>query len=133
MLRRRVVSIPAVLLTAFILLSLLPVLVVVSLLLALFPRLRTTPHALGFAYGYLFYEIVGICWLGWLWLRYRNDPTYLARNQQIQYWWTAGLLYLGVRLYRLTFDIGGAEAVEGPSALMIPRHTSIGDTDTSRQ
>ena len=65
MLRRRVVSITAVFLTALVLLSLLPVLAVVSLLLALFPNLRTAPHALAFAYGYLFFEIVGICRLGY--------------------------------------------------------------------
>ncbi len=128
MLRRRIISIFAVFATALVLLSLAPFLVLLSLILALFPALRTTPQALGFAYGYLFYEIVGIFRLGWLWLRYRNDPTYLDRNQQVQYWWTAGLLNLGVRLYELTFNISGSDAIEGPTALMIPRHTSIGDT-----
>lgn len=128
MLKRRLVSIGTLALVTIVMLCLAPLLILISLLWSLLPGWRTTIHALGFAYGYLFYEVVGVCRLTWAWLRYRNEPSYLERNQDIQYWWTSGLLNLGARLYGLSFEIFGSEAIDGPSAIMIPRHTSIGDT-----
>ena len=128
MLKRRLISIGTLAVATIVMLSLALPLIIISLLWSLLPRWRTTVHALGFAYGYLFYEVVGVFRLAWVWLIYRNDPSYLERNQHIQYWWTSGLLNLGARLYGLSFEITGEDAIDGPSAIMIPRHTSIGDT-----
>ena len=69
MLKRRLISISMLFVVAVIMLSLAPLLVLISFVWSLLPRWRTTLHALGFAYGYLFYEIVGVfrlaqaCWL----------------------------------------------------------------------
>ncbi len=66
--------------------------------------------------------------LFWVWLRYRNSPDYMDHNQRIQYWWAGGLLKLGVRIYNLDIKITGTQAISGPSALVVARHTSIADT-----
>ena len=114
---RRLISLTLLYAFAFTLYAIAPVLIVLAL-----------PHALLFALGFLFYECIGVVKLFWLWCRYRNSPEFLALNQQVQYWWANGLLQLGIRIYDLKITVSGQEALEGPSALMIVRHTSIADT-----
>ena len=108
--------------------SLAPLLVLLSLLLSVLPQFRSLPRALFFALGFLFFECVGVARLAWIWLRYRNSPEYLDHNQAVQYWWAGGLLRLGERAYNLRFSVSGEDAIAGPTALVVVRHTSIGDT-----
>ena len=128
MLKRRLISLTVLAIFALLFYGLAPLLLVIALLLSILPRYRSLPHALLFALGFLFYECVGVLRLAWIWLRYRNQPDYLDHNQRIQYWWAGGLLRLGARIYDLDIQVTGAQAIEGPTALLIPRHTSIGDT-----
>lgn len=128
MLLRRLISLTVLALIALVFYGLAPLLLIVALLLSPLPRFRSLPHALLFALGFLFYECVGVVRLAWIWLLYRNRPDYMAKNQHIQYWWAGGLLRLGARIYSLDFEITGADAIDGPTALLIVRHTSIGDT-----
>jgi len=128
MIIRRLVSLSVLAVVTVILYGLAPALFVLALIGSALPRFRTLPHALAFALGFLFYECTGVLRLGWLWLRYRNGADYMARNQQVQYWWAGGLLNLGIRLYDLSIEITGEQAIDGPSALVIARHTSIADT-----
>ena len=128
MLIRRLISLTILYVLAITLYAMAPILIAIALCLSVTRRFRTLPHALLFALGFVFYECVGVLKLFWLWCRYRNSPDYLPRNQQVQYWWANGLLQLGIRIYDLQITISGQEALEGPSALMIVRHTSIADT-----
>jgi len=128
MLLRRTISLITLALVALVFYATAPLLLLVGLVLGVTTRYRTLPHALAFALGFLFFECTGVSRLTWLYLRYRNSPDYIARNQRVQYWWARGLLRLGVRIYSLDVQISGRDAIEGPSALVIARHTSIADT-----
>ncbi|XOV84572.1 MAG: 1-acyl-sn-glycerol-3-phosphate acyltransferase [bacterium] len=125
---RRLFSLTLLYTLAIVFYAAAPVLILIALILSVAKPLRTLPHALLFALGFLFYECIGVIRLFWLWCRYRNSPEFLAHNQQVQYWWANGLLQLGIRIYDLQIAISGKEALEGSSALMIVRHTSIADT-----
>ena len=128
MLRRRIATLTLLGVITIVLYGLAPLLLLTSVILSIAPRLRTLPHALLFALGFLFYECIGVLRLFWVWLRYRNAPTYSGHNQHIQYWWAGGLLRIGTRIFGLTFSITGERAIKGPTALFIARHTSIADT-----
>lgn len=128
MLIRRLISLTLLYALAFTLYAIAPALIVLSLVLSVTRNFRTLPHALLFALGFLFYECIGVLRLFWLWCRYRHSPEFLPRNRQVQYWWANGLLQLGIRIYDLKITVSGQDALEGPSALMIVRHTSIADT-----
>lgn len=128
MLRRRLVSLTVLGLATVVTYTLAPMLILVTGLLSTAPRFRSLPHALLFTLGFLFYESTGVVRLTWVWLRYRNSNRFLAENQIIQYWWAAGLLRLGQRIYQLQIEVTGKDAVPGPTALLIARHTSIADT-----
>lgn len=85
---------------------------------------------MGFILGYLYVEWVALLKLGYSWVRYRNTEASLLEDaKRLQAWWAQSLLNLGKRLYNLEFNISGLDAVhEGVAALVIPRHTSLGDT-----
>jgi len=128
MLLRRTLSLSALLLVTALLVPLAPLLLLAAGAMSVLPRFRSLPHACLFALGFLYYECLGVAKLGLVWLRYRHQPDYLAHNQRIQYWWAGGLLRLGLRIFDLKVEITGADAIDGTSALLIVRHTSIADT-----
>jgi len=128
MLKRRMASLSVLALITVVMVATAPVLLLAALVLSLLPQFRSLPHALLFAFGFLYYECVGVARLTWVWLLHRNKPDYLDRNQHIQYWWAGGLLRLGIKIYALQLEVSGAEAIAGPSALVIARHASIADT-----
>ncbi len=128
MLVRRILSLTILYTLALLLYALAPLLIAITILLSISPKFRTLPHALMFALGFLFYECLGVVRLFWVWCRYRHSAEFLPQNQHVQYWWAGGLLNLGVRIYSLDISVTGTDALSGPSALMIARHTSIADT-----
>jgi 1-acyl-sn-glycerol-3-phosphate acyltransferase len=94
---------------------------------------QSATRCLCFITVYLLCECAGIVASFWLWLKYcffhgsRED--YLTANSHLQYWWADTLRRAAQRLFRLKFIIEGAEeALYGPGAILLPRHTSIGDT-----
>ena len=98
MIRRRLVSLSLLALITTILITAAPLLLLIAVCLSPLPRFRSLPHALLFAYGFLYFECLGVLRLTWVWLHYRNRADYLSRNQHIQYWWAGGLLRLGIRI-----------------------------------
>jgi 1-acyl-sn-glycerol-3-phosphate acyltransferase len=128
MIQRRVVSLSVLAVVTTVAVSTAPMLLLLGIGLSLLPQFRSLPHAMIFAFGFLYFECLGVLRLTWVWLWHRHGPNYLQLNQHIQYWWAGGLLRLGVKIYDLDIQIHGVEAIEGPSALLIARHTSIGDT-----
>ena len=51
-----------------------------------------------------------------------------GQNRDIQFWWAQSLFNMGKRLYQLRIEVTGTEALAGNSALLLSRHSSMGDT-----
>ncbi len=124
---RRLVTLSTLALATAVLLLAAPLLIVASLVLSFTRRYRSLPHALAFAYTFLFYEWSGVLRLSWVWVRYRNSALWLDKNYEVQRWWAGALLGAGKRIFRLRIEVTGEDAIFGPSAILICRHASIGD------
>jgi 1-acyl-sn-glycerol-3-phosphate acyltransferase len=125
---RRLVSIPAFVGAALLLSALLPVLLPLFLILSLFASTRGALRTLLFIGGYLWCEVIGIASALAIWVRHRDPREFLIANYRLQCWWANALKVLAERLFRLSFEITGASALDGRAALMLPRHASIADT-----
>ncbi len=126
--RRRILSISILCLSALFLILLSPILLFLGLLISVFSKYSTLINAILFLYGYVYYELLGVAALGLNWLFDRKDTKFLENTRKIQTWWSNGLLSLGQRIYNLDFKVTGIAHIEGPSAIVMPRHTSLGDT-----
>ena len=126
--RRRILSISILFLLTFFLVFFAPIILPLALLLSAVTRYPSIINALLFLYGYLYFEVYGVVRLGLNWLFDRKDNKFLENTRNIQTWWSSGLLRLGRRLYHLDFQVSGTDQIEGPSAIVLPRHTSLGDT-----
>ena len=126
--RRRILSISILCLLAFLLISLSPIILSLGLLLSILTQYSSLINAILFLYGYLYFEFLGVIALTFNWLFDRKHKQFLDNTRKIQTWWSSGLLGLGRLIYRLDFHVTGIEQVEGPSAIMMPRHTSLADT-----
>ncbi|MDC0214764.1 hypothetical protein OAL14_08105, partial [Gammaproteobacteria bacterium] len=126
--RRRALSISIIFLLAVSLIVLSPILLPIGLLMSVITRYSSLINALLFLYGYVFFEMIGVIALVLSWLRDRGTENFLENTRKIQTWWSSGLLNLGRRIYKLNFQVTGSQQIEGPSAILMPRHTSIGDT-----
>lgn len=131
---RRFFTIPICLTLTLLASALLPVLLIGALVLTLVPGFRGTVPTLLFVLGYLWCETIGIVTSFYLWLRYlpgsRPGPAagFIDANYRLQYWWCDALKRIGETVYRLTFEVNGADALRGAPALVLPRHASIADT-----
>jgi 1-acyl-sn-glycerol-3-phosphate acyltransferase len=125
---RRLITIPAVFLLTALATAALPVLLIAASLLSLFTVTRGALATFCFLYAYLWCEVAGILACFYAWLRYRRGIAFLNSTYRIQAWWTNALKSLAERLFRLKFSFENTEALNGPAAIVIPRHTSIADT-----
>ncbi|MFU8817230.1 MAG: lysophospholipid acyltransferase family protein [Pseudomonadales bacterium] len=126
--RRRLITIPTVLLLTIMATLLLPALLLIGLLMTALPRYRGTIPTLLFVLGYLWCETVGITRSFYIWLRYRDPSRFIAANYRLQYWWTGALKHIAECVFRLRFEVHGEDALRGAPALVLPRHASIADT-----
>jgi 1-acyl-sn-glycerol-3-phosphate acyltransferase len=102
----------------------------------LFPKARGALRSGAFLLSYLWCESIGIVVSGWLWLRHglptrasgRRWQLFLDGNFGLQCWWANALKVAAERVFSLRFTVVGAEALDGPPAIMLPRHASIADT-----
>ena len=127
MMLRRCATVPAAFVLAAILYATAPVILLIAWLVSLTTRFRSADRAALFLIGFVTYECAGLLRLGWLWLRYRNAPSYLARNYAVQFWWANALFRLGVRLFQLDCRFHGEDAIQGQAAILICRHASMAD------
>lgn len=128
MIKRRCVTLPALwLATCLALAFYLPLLILAFIASALRP-MRSAPRVLSFVVCYLVLECAGVARLAWVWLRHRHRDDWVLQNRLVQIWWANTLLKVGEHLFSLRFEVSGQEALEGPSALVFVRHSSIGDT-----
>ena len=128
MIKRRFLTISAVVVITALLVILAPLLIVVSLLASVFPNFRTAPHSLAFIYWFVICEWIGLARFVWVYTLYRNKPVFLQRLRDIQFWWAQALFDLGKWVFELKIEVRGNDALKGRSAILLSRHTSMADT-----
>ena len=98
----------------------------------LFVNARSTVRCLSFITVYLLCESAGILLSALFWLCWKlggePESRYLERNRKLQCWWAETLKRAAEKLFRLQFIVDGSDALYGAGAIVLPRHTSIGDT-----
>ena len=128
MIKRRFLTISAVVVITALLVILAPLLIVVSLLASVFPSFRTAPHSLAFIYWFVICEWIGLARFVWVYTLYRNKPIFLQRLRDIQFWWAQALFDLGKWVFQLNIEVRGNDALKGRCAILLSRHTSMADT-----
>lgn len=127
MFKRRLLTLSSLVIVTILAVLLLPLVVVVTLLLSTSPKYRTAPQALTFIYGFLLFEWGGLTRFAWVLARYPRQEQ-MEQNRAIQFWWAQGLLDMGQKLYKLRIEVSGEDALKGNTALLLSRHSSMGDT-----
>ncbi|MGJ8686284.1 MAG: 1-acyl-sn-glycerol-3-phosphate acyltransferase [Spongiibacteraceae bacterium] len=130
---RRLVSVPAYFLFTLVMIVTSPIWLPGCWLLGhVRPSLRSAMNCLIFISLYLICGSIGIIGTFYLWLRHglreSQHQRFLLANRALQYWWADSLRRGAEKIFRLRFVEEGIEALNGPGAIMLPRHTSIGDT-----
>ena len=128
MLKRRLLTIPLLLVTTLLVTALFPLLLLGAVLLALHPSYRGAVPTLLFILGYLWFETAGIVAAPFIALLNRTPGSAMAANFAMQCWWASGLMRLAERVFQLKFTLHNDDALQGGPALILPRHASIADT-----
>ena len=127
MFQRRLLTLSSLVLVTVLAIVLLPLVVITTLLMSLSPTFRTAPQALTFIYGFLVHEWAGLARFLFVLARYPKHLQ-IEKNRDIQFWWAQRLFNMGRRLYKLRIEVSGTEALDGNCALLLSRHSSMGDT-----
>lgn len=127
MFQRRLLTLSSLVLVTVLAIVLLPLVVITTLLMSLSPNFRTAPQALTFIYGFLVHEWAGLARFLFVLARYPKHLQ-IEKNRDIQFWWAQRLFNMGRRLYKLRIEVSGTEALDGNCALLLSRHSSMGDT-----
>jgi hypothetical protein len=131
---RRLVTIPSYALAWLFAIALAPLCLP---LLAILDRLgggRTSrARLLLFAIVFLSYELVGLAAAAALWLALRILPELTgaradAAHARLQAWWANGLYRAAARIFRLTLEVEGTEALRPGPLVVLIRHASLADT-----
>lgn len=129
---RRCVTIPAYFFITVLMLASLPIWLPLSWLLGLvLSGARSAARCLLFIQTYLLCESIGIIASFLIWLFYlgrHSGSAYIDANYRLQHWWANTLKRGAEILFSLSFHVEGEDALAGPGAIMLARHTSIGDT-----
>jgi 1-acyl-sn-glycerol-3-phosphate acyltransferase len=133
---RRLVTVPFYIALTALLTALAPFLAPLCWLVSFGRGTRGALRSFAFVVTYLWCESIGIAVSFWLWLRH-GLPTrgsgarwqrFLDGNFALQCWWANALKVAAQRLFSLRFVVDGAQALDGPAVIMLPRHVSIADT-----
>lgn len=130
MIRRRLISIPAIVVAFIAVGASLPLLFALALLVDLVRRekLLTTTRLTGFAFCYLAIECGGLVRLAWVGLSTRRDsPERRAGTYAAQRFFTGALLAAVSALFSLRFRVEGDELVLPGPLLVLVRHASLVD------
>lgn len=135
MILRRLVTVPAVLLSTVVMTLGAPLWMPLAAVASLVPATRGALRMTSFVTVYLWCETAGVLVAFWLWLRFaapkpsdRRWQRYLAGNLALQNSWATALKHAAEWLFDLRFHVTGEQAFDGDAAIVMPRHTSIGDT-----
>ncbi len=126
--RRRLVSVPTVLVTWLVATLTLPLLLVVAIVVDAARALMTRApfmavRLLSFGWAYLTYEVVGLVAL---FLALLPGST-VERTWAIQRWWANGLLDAAQRIFGLEFAAEGTDVLSASPYVLLMRHASIVD------
>ncbi|MEO9255571.1 MAG: hypothetical protein ABI305_08535 [Tepidiformaceae bacterium] len=126
---RRSITIPGFLLGWLVACCIAPVLLPLVLIGDLLRRNRLAwTRAYLMFLVYLSCEMVGIVASGWLWATARRDQTeFLNRNFRLQCWWANTQFRAALRIYSLTVDVRGSDAVASGPLILLVRHVSVFD------
>jgi 1-acyl-sn-glycerol-3-phosphate acyltransferase len=132
---RRLLTVPAVLAATTLMTVAAPLWFLAAVVAgALLPAARSAPRVLAFITAFLWCETLGILASAWIWLRHGraaggpDAEPWLAANYALQSWWCGALKRSAQALFRLRFEVEGADVLGGDGVLMMLRHCSIGDT-----
>lgn len=128
MILRRCFTIAALVVATVTLFALAPLLIVTALIASRFAGFRTAPHSLTFIYWFVICEWIGLARFLWVCTLYYNKPEFLRRLRDIQFWWAQALFDLGKWVFQLSVEVRGSDALDGQSAIVLSRHTSMADT-----
>jgi len=128
MIMRRAITIPGVVIIFITLYGLSPFLYPLSFVMSIFKPFRSLPRFLTFSLGVVLFELLGDIGLLFATRHRGNHDRFMLANRRVQFWWGQKLLNLGVRVFDLSLSITGEEAIQGKCALVVSRHTSMGDT-----
>lgn len=132
-LRRRIVSIPLLALALAALLVGMPLWLPLAMLVDLARGRRAWPTARCgiFLTWYALCEVWGVLAATRLWLTAAlfgmERAAWLSAHYKLQQRWCEALLAGTFKLYRMRVVVEGAERLEGAPALVLMRHTSVGD------
>lgn len=123
------ITVPLLFVGLLFMLATLPVTLTLALLLSMTPNYRGAVRALLFLLCYFLCETAGVLVSGWITIRHSHSKTaFQAANFKLQCWWAHSLWQAANRLFSLSFHNHGTDALEGPAAILLPRHASIADT-----
>jgi len=127
-LRRRLVSIPAVVLGAVLLLVLLPIWLPIALIVDLFTDHRRLPRTrlLLFALCWTWLETAALVRLLWVWVT--GGAHDMDRMTASQRWWAASLLGALRLTTGLRVEVEGVEAFDPAPAVILARHACLADS-----
>ncbi|MCR9278604.1 MAG: 1-acyl-sn-glycerol-3-phosphate acyltransferase [Pseudomonadaceae bacterium] len=128
MLTRKLITVPALLATTAIVTALSPGLLLIALLASLRKKTQGAFRTTLFGLLYLWSESIGVLVAAVLWLAQPVLSDYQQANRRLQKWWAATLHNGGAAIFNVSFQIENPAALDGPPAVVIPRHTSIADT-----
>lgn len=128
MLLRRLITIPALLVTSVLFAFAFPFLFVMAVLAARLTSVRGATATLFFTGGYLVCQLIGITRMTWVWVSGAGKADFIDRNQAVQYWWANALRDWVFTCFKLKFTATGIDALTGPPCIVFPRHASLADT-----
>ena len=125
--RRRIVSVPALMLGALVLLVTVPIWLPIALVVDLFVAPRRFPHTrlLAFALLWSWLESAGLIRATAIWCTGRGrrlDPHY-----RLQRWWARSLVAALRHTCGLTIEVEGVDALTSGPAIALVRHASLAD------
>ncbi len=133
--KRRILSVPSVILALGLMLVASPIWLPLAFFYDLSNRFGSAALRSGvFLTIYLTCEVIGLVASGVFWMleaAARPGPAARAasfeRHFALQRWWAGTLLHAAIRVYRLKLRVDGEEVLVSPMILML-RHASIGDS-----
>lgn len=127
-LRRRLVSIPAVVLGGVLLLVLAPIWLPIALIVDLVTAPRRLPRTrlLLFALCWTWFESLALVRLLWIWMTGGGHD--LVRMTKAQKWWASGLLGALRVMAGLRVEVEGVDAFHPGPAVLLARHACLADS-----
>lgn len=129
--RRRLVSIPGVVIGAVLLLVLLPIWLPIALLVDLFTAPRRLPRARLLLFALCWTWLESITLVRVFWVGITGGAHDLARMTKAQRWWASGLLGALRITTGLRVEVEGVDAFHPGPAVLFARHACLADSIVS--